>query len=530
MMRFPLAQEYQQALQRPDLSLFDNELKGGKVELDKLGLPRARSGNFASVYKIFAGGAVYAVKCFLNAPGDLQMRCEQISDYLKGINCVYFLDTQYIARGVSVNGQTFPILKMPWQEGIPIDRYIGQCVKRQDKQGILNAAGHFLNMYKTLRSYGVAHGDLQHGNILITPDGGLVLIDYDGLYCPSAWLKSGHESGHPNYQHPKRNSSHYDLQIDSFPAIVILTALTVLAADLGFWQRYYNGDNLLFCGRDFLNPNQSPLFRTLAACSDDSIRRLAAEIAAACMCSYEKMPDFTALLEELNTAGGNLPPLILANSWQPKESVEPHDKTVVEPVNPVNSIAASAGMTTMQAVCQDKVICRNCSALNGQSAALCFFCGYVLSIPLVPIQQQEAVRLPDRPTVQPDTGVSFFAKLKLTILYFILFSLAIAAYDQTDNNRDIPLRILALLNEGKDKLLARIKDRSGEIAVCSKLIAASPNNAAAYFKRGDAYMKAGRFSEAAADYKAAARIAIEMPAQRQVNTKNNAIDNNSGSK
>ncbi|MBF0556407.1 MAG: hypothetical protein HQK96_17960, partial [Nitrospirae bacterium] len=162
MRKYPLPQQYQQALQNPRLSLFDDELRSGTVESDKMGLPRVRSGNFASVYKIFTPSGQYAVKCFLNAPDDIQTRCEQIADCLMSINCEYFLKVQYIARGISVNGQVYPIVKMPWQDGIPLDRYVGGCVARQDKEAILSIRGQFLDMYKTLRSYRVAHGDLQH--------------------------------------------------------------------------------------------------------------------------------------------------------------------------------------------------------------------------------------------------------------------------------------------------------------------------------------------------------------------------------
>ena len=55
----------------------------------------------------------------------------------------------------------------------------------------------------------VAHGDLQHGNVLLVPGASanslaVKLIDYDGMCVPAlAGSKSG-EVGHPAYQHPQR--------------------------------------------------------------------------------------------------------------------------------------------------------------------------------------------------------------------------------------------------------------------------------------------------------------------------------------
>ncbi len=40
------------------------------------------------------------------------------------------------------------------------------------------------NMCLELLSMGIAHGDLKHDNVLVTPDGKLRLIDYDSMFTP----------------------------------------------------------------------------------------------------------------------------------------------------------------------------------------------------------------------------------------------------------------------------------------------------------------------------------------------------------
>ncbi|MBF0517641.1 MAG: hypothetical protein HQK97_11105 [Nitrospirae bacterium] len=548
MRKFPMPQDYQQAMQIPRLSLLDNKLREGTVEVDKMGLPRVRSGNFASVYRISTGQAHFAIKCFLSAPDDIQTRWGHISNYLDRINCAYFIKVEYIARGIGVNGQPLPILKMPWQDGIPIDRYLHRCLTSRDTQGTAALTGQFLDLYKTLRLHHIAHGDLQHGNILITPEQSLVLIDYDGLYCPDMTSGGSHETGHPNYQHPKRQSRHYNEHLDSFSAIVIFTAISALTYDLDLWGKYYNGDNLLFCGRDFLNTNQSPLFRALSASGDTRIRHLASAIAESCLSPYENLPDFLPLLEEIHSAAGadHAP---LSTLSEPTAQLNVPAQVPLEsgrePEKPMNWISAAfAGMTdskisTDMAVAKDsegltrqpqlelhghwqgKVVCPRCDALNDQSTALCVSCGFILSIP---IEHAKPSKPPLPPSTATAQGIPFLAKLKWGLLYFILFFLVMAAYDQTDNNYAIVQRALALFEAGKNRLFAKRLKLNGEIEQYSKTIAASPLDPDVYLKRGDAYMKAGRVDEAAGDYKTAAKLSINTAPFKSDNSSNYAAD------
>jgi len=45
-------------------------------------------------------------------------------------------------------------------------------------------AERFRTMVSRLKEAGIAHGDLQHGNILVIDDD-YKLVDYDGIYVPS---------------------------------------------------------------------------------------------------------------------------------------------------------------------------------------------------------------------------------------------------------------------------------------------------------------------------------------------------------
>ena len=51
-MSWPQAQEYNEAIQNPNTAFLDADLRRGTVRQNKLGLPKAISGGFASVYEV----------------------------------------------------------------------------------------------------------------------------------------------------------------------------------------------------------------------------------------------------------------------------------------------------------------------------------------------------------------------------------------------------------------------------------------------------------------------------------------------
>jgi mono/diheme cytochrome c family protein len=157
-----------------------------------------------------------------------------------------------------------------------------------------------------LRDANVAHGDLQHGNVLLVSGGkaralGIKLVDYDGLWVPALAGQKSFEVGHPAYQHPQRlREGTYSLEVDRFSHLVIYTALCSLALrGRPLWERYDNGDNLLFCQQDFQAPGGSALFRELLEVRDPQVCRLAAALAWAAQQPLEQTP----LLEELAAVG-----------------------------------------------------------------------------------------------------------------------------------------------------------------------------------------------------------------------------------
>src|SRR5262249_21315954 len=123
-----------------------------------------------------------------------------------------------------------------------------------------------------------------------------------------AQSKSG-EVGHPNYQHPQRlREGTYNAQVDRFSLLVVATALRALSvAGRELWERYDNGDNLLFKEADFRAPAKSALLMELRESSDAQTRTLAQELYKATERKLDDVPAIDELLHETKRESVRLP-------------------------------------------------------------------------------------------------------------------------------------------------------------------------------------------------------------------------------
>jgi serine/threonine protein kinase len=277
---WPTMTDYQEAVQVPRAAFSGPELQHGAPVMNKLGLPRPICGQFASVYELEHQGNRWAVKCFLRNIPDLHSRYAKISDHLTALTLPYFVTFEYQKKGIAVRGNPYPIVKMQWVEGLGLNTFIE---KNLSSQGVLTALENdWLQLLDDLQSVKVAHGDLQHGNVLVTSDGKLKLIDYDGMWVPKLKGQKGNEVGHPDYQSPLRTEKDFHADIDGFAGDVIHVAIRALARRPDLWQKYNNGDNLLFRRQDFLEPKKSVLFDELRALGDEQIREKVDDLVRQC--------------------------------------------------------------------------------------------------------------------------------------------------------------------------------------------------------------------------------------------------------
>lgn len=275
MTQWPNAQDYNIALQNPAMNFGDPRIKQAKAETTPLGMPRARTGAFATVYRMEAPTGDFAIRCFLKPFNDHRERYEAISKRLRSASLPFTVGFDFIEEGVRINGQWYPILRMDWVTGQPINRYVEKNL--HDPQKLLGLADQVVDMIHRLRDQQIAHCDLQNGNILVSNER-LVLIDYDGMYVPELHGRGSHEQGHRNFQHPLRTDRDYGPTIDNFSGWVIYTSLLALSIDPNLWTlagAAGNDEQLLFTREDFSKPSASPTLRHLTKHPNPSVQALA---------------------------------------------------------------------------------------------------------------------------------------------------------------------------------------------------------------------------------------------------------------
>ncbi len=264
------ASEYNEKLQNPAAFFRDPLLKGGSaVRVTGKRQLYSSSGASAITYKFTdANKQTVAVRCFtidlkLQAYGDLAERYAAISHFVNDRRHPLFATFEYQTEGVFIGQEWVPILKMEWVEGFPITTYVRDHVT--DTDAMTRLAADFRKAAVDLKELGCAHGDLQHNNILVEPNGRVRLVDYDGMYVPALHGRRAIEMGEPNYQSPKRTGSEYHDRLDHFSTQTIYLGLLALATAPRLLPM--SDDNkvepLLIRKDDLKQPRASQLFQCL---------------------------------------------------------------------------------------------------------------------------------------------------------------------------------------------------------------------------------------------------------------------------
>ncbi len=275
-MAWPTPQDYNEAIQNPRSCFGDEELRGGTPELTVLGLPKPISGAFASVYQMKCAARRWAVRCFLREVSDHQARYQAISQHLQAAALSSTVGFEFLSRGIRIRGEWYPILKMEWIDGEPLNVYIERNLT--NPAALLALTARWRETLADLQRQGIAHGDLQHGNVLIS-GGQIKLIDYDGMYVPALAGLASHEEGHRNYQHPARSGVEFGPHLDAFSGWVVLLSLAALGVDPHLWQRLNGGDECLLLRRDdFENPQRSKAFQAILAARTPELRTIAKQV------------------------------------------------------------------------------------------------------------------------------------------------------------------------------------------------------------------------------------------------------------
>lgn len=286
------------------IQIQDDEYKKGRVEkrMNKTSAgtlvePFALPGGFATVYKFKTRrGELVAFRVYRReVEPDTQYRYEKIGPYFKKHAPEITAEFRYFNNGLKVgdgsNMGIFPVVIMTWVEGATLIQAVDQLCQKRDRSGLAQLSQQWAQLVRAMNAAKFAHGDLSGGNIMVRPDGRMVLVDYDGVFIPEFAGRNAIVGGTPDYLHPLSSKRAFDERMDDFSALAIYTALLALAVKPELWdtsgiKRAKDGkpttEHLLFQSADFEKPDLSAILKQLSALTDPDVQAMVGELRKAC--------------------------------------------------------------------------------------------------------------------------------------------------------------------------------------------------------------------------------------------------------
>ena len=350
--RWPRPQDYRDAIIEMETTGFkDKRLRDGKVERHPTvpTAPWPRSGTYGVVFKVMGDSADYAVKVFYKLQLDRHKRYRLIDNYLKSIPAPpsSLVSFSYEDEGIPVNQGKYPMLVMDWARGDTLDTYLAQQIvsgKGFDNQ---RACKKWITTVRKLQNATIAHGDLQHKNILVQPGGGFRLVDYDGMFVPGMEGLTACEAGVSAYQHPDRarTPGHFDKRMDDFGALVILLTLACVNAEL--WGLYHKVGRLLVSEEDLREPDASLLLKQLSG-RRRPVGVLAGILKKTAQGTVDEIPAFESVITEAGTDSARRAPRTSSPRQSPAAPASPPRSAEAAGISQLGALAGKDGLTDRQ--------------------------------------------------------------------------------------------------------------------------------------------------------------------------------------
>ena len=270
-MQYPLISEYVRAIQDASNSL--DELAHFVPVQDDHGEPYRSSGAFAVVFKMKdeQTGKCYALKCFTEEQEGRAEAYRQIADELEFVDSSYITSVKYLDKEIFVDSSCeedeFPVLLMDWIDGETMETYIAE--NYQDNYTMAMLCYRFCKMAAWLRSQPFAHGDIKPDNIMVRPDGNLVLVDYDGMFVSAMKGQKSPTIGTKDFSHPLRTVDDFDETIDDFALASIALSLKAISLKPSLLDEYGAADRLLFSAEDYRDLSKSKVLAALQELMND---------------------------------------------------------------------------------------------------------------------------------------------------------------------------------------------------------------------------------------------------------------------
>jgi eukaryotic-like serine/threonine-protein kinase len=280
-MQYPNKEDYVRAVQRSE-SFTSDELRRAEFALHPgWHIPVPAAGTSAVVFKAVMDGEEQALRFLTRHDASRGDRYEALQEHFTVhdlVSCVAM--SRWVDGGIRINGRTWPVLRMQWVNGRTLNQYVDHLVEQGDTRALAGLAGAWRELVVRLQGAEFAHGDLQHGNVLVDDCGALRLVDFDCSWIGGfSGQQAPSETGHRNYQPENRPWGRW---MDTFPGMVIYLSLLALSKNPRPWDVLNTGENLLFRREDFSPPFDTPAWQHLSSIQDPQLDQLVTRLKECC--------------------------------------------------------------------------------------------------------------------------------------------------------------------------------------------------------------------------------------------------------
>lgn len=260
----PIISSIRTSVENQQALVLDLHAKKGTFCRDARGRLLSFSGGFTVVYPYEVNSEKWAFRCWHTEMGNVRRRFEIIARAIQKSNAKYLCDFAYVDEGIIVDGKIYPTTRMRWVDGSKIKDYI--CQNKTNKVLLHQLAKNFLALVQDMHHHNLAHGDLQHGNIIVDPSGNLFLVDYDSFYCDELKGEPDIITGLKDYQHPLRHTNNVITEkVDYFSELIIYLSILGIAAKPELVDKYQveDSEHMLFESNDFAHLRSSKIYQEL---------------------------------------------------------------------------------------------------------------------------------------------------------------------------------------------------------------------------------------------------------------------------
>ena len=207
-------------------------------------------------------------------------RYDLISAYLQGrkLNCL--VDFEYRDRSIrsAGDGKWYPLIIMEWVQGETLFQWLRARCMEGNREAIAAVADRWLEAVQELSDNSVAHGDLQHANVMVNSD----LATETGrlrrhVRSAPGWPAEPRGRRRALPAPPSRGRHAAFARPGQFLRPGDLRRPAGTGHSAGLWVKYVEQvgyDKLLFRREDFQAPAQSPLYYDLVQLGNNDLRNL----------------------------------------------------------------------------------------------------------------------------------------------------------------------------------------------------------------------------------------------------------------